>query len=58
MNEFFPITEGWFSTYGAMIRDGAVPYRDFPLLLTPLYPFFIALLQMLAGESFWALCML
>lgn len=51
MNSFFPITEGWFSTYGTMIRDGMVPYRDFPLLLPPLYPLFIALVQSLLGEQ-------
>ena len=38
VNAFYPITEGWFSEYAHLIRTGAVPYRDFSLLLTPLYP--------------------
>jgi len=52
---YFPITEGWFSTYGWLIRNGQVPYRDFDLLLPPLYPLQIAFVQSLFGESFFAL---
>jgi len=48
---YFPMTEGWFAAYGALIRSGAVPYRDFSLLLPPLYPLQIALIQSLLGES-------
>jgi len=48
---FFPITEGWFSTYGHLIRVGQLPYRDFFLVLPPLYPYQIAAFQTFFGES-------
>ena len=51
-NRYFPITEGWFSAYAHLIRSGQVPYRDFYLFLTPLYPMQIAGFQALFGESF------
>ena len=54
-NRFFPITEGWFSVYSSMIRNGQIPYRDFYLLLTPLYPIQLAFFQEIFGESFIAL---
>ncbi|HWQ89299.1 MAG TPA: hypothetical protein VN374_04940, partial [Desulfitobacteriaceae bacterium] len=49
---FFPITEGWFSEYGILIRSGKVPYRDFPFLMTPLYPALVAVVQIIFGEGF------
>ena len=52
---YYPITEGWFSEYARLIREGQVPYRDFPLLLPPLYPLQIAGFQMLFGEGIFAL---
>jgi hypothetical protein len=51
VNGFYPITEGWFSEYAHLIRAGAVPYRDFSLLLTPLYPLQLAAFQALFGEG-------
>ncbi|MDB5896193.1 MAG: hypothetical protein JWQ88_3724 [Rhodoferax sp.] len=50
-NAFYPITEGWFSTYGWLIGQGAVPYRDFPLLLPPLYPMLMAAFQWVFGTA-------
>jgi hypothetical protein len=55
MNSFYPITEGWFSEYANLIRDGMIPYRDFPLLLPPLYPLTIAAFQSVFGEGLFAL---
>ena len=52
---FYPVTEGWFSTYAHLIRMGKVPYADFHLLLPPLYPFQLALFQSVFGESILAL---
>lgn len=52
---YYPITEGWFSEYGHLIRSGWVPYRDFALLVPPLYPLQIAAFQSIFGESFNAL---
>lgn len=54
-NTYFPITEGWFSVYGHLIRGGLVPYKDFDLYITPGYPFLIAGLQFLFGEQIIAL---
>lgn len=55
MNSFYPITEGWFSEYANLIRDGMIPYRDFALLLPPLYPLTIAGFQSIFGEGLFAL---
>lgn len=49
---FFPLTEGWFSAYGILIRSGKIPYRDFPLLMTPLYPTLVAIVQTIFGDGF------
>lgn len=51
-NSYFPVTEGWFSAYAHLIRQGLVPYRDFYLFLTPLYPLQLAAFQSAFGESF------
>jgi hypothetical protein len=51
MNSFFPVTEGWFCVYATLIRNGALPYRDFAMLLPPLYPYFIAFLQSVVGGA-------
>jgi hypothetical protein len=52
---FLPLTEGWFSLYALLIRDGHVPYRDFYLYLTPLYPLLMAGMTALLGDTFFAL---
>jgi hypothetical protein len=54
-NRYFPVTEGWFSAYAHLIRQGYIPYRDFYFFLTPLYPIQIAAFQSVFGESFIAL---
>jgi 4-amino-4-deoxy-L-arabinose transferase-like glycosyltransferase len=54
-NKYFPITEGWFSAYAHLIRQGLIPYRDFYLFLTPLYPLQLAAFQAVFGESYIAL---
>jgi len=52
---YFPITEGWFSTYAHLIRIGKIPYTDFYFLLPPLYPLHIALAQVIFGDEIIAL---
>jgi hypothetical protein len=52
---FFPLTEGWFSAYAHLILDGKIPYRDFYMLLTPLYPMALSAVVGLFGESFFVL---
>jgi hypothetical protein len=48
---YFPITEGWFSEYAVLMRAGNIPYRDFSLLMPPLYPLLLVFIQNLFGES-------
>lgn len=52
---FFPITEGWFSLYAKLVREGYIPHRDFSLLMPPLYTLHLAMIQSLFGESIWVL---
>lgn len=54
-NRYFPVTEGWFSTYAYYILHGKIPYRDFYLFLTPLYPIQLAAFMALFGYKFIAL---
>jgi hypothetical protein len=35
---FAPNVEGWFEYYAVRMNDGQVPYRDFYLFTTPLFP--------------------
>lgn len=57
-NRYLPITEGWFSTYSHLIREGLIPYRDFYFYLTPLYLYVIAAFQSVFGDTFIALRLL
>ena len=51
-NKYLPFTEGWFSLYADLMRRGYMPYRDFYLLLTPLYPKFIQCFSFVFGPEF------
>ena len=55
---YLPMTEGWFTVYAKLMNNGLVPYRDFYLYLTPLYPLLIANFILLFGDSFFALRLL
>lgn len=55
VNGYYPVTEGWFSEYARLIRTGLVPYRDFYLLVPPLYSLQLAAFQSLFGEGLFAL---
>lgn len=37
LNRFYPITEGWFSSYAWLMHHGQFPYKDFYFFLTPLF---------------------
>jgi hypothetical protein len=50
-NRYFPLSEGWFSAYAHLMRGGAVPYRDFYLYVTPLYPTVLAVFTSVFGEA-------
>src|SRR6185312_13331153 len=51
---YFPITEGWFQSYAQLMSEGKIPYRDFFLFLTPLYPLTIEALFHFIGHGIWA----
>lgn len=48
-NRYFPITEGWFSTYAWLMNHGEFPYKDFYFFLTPFYLIKMSLFTALFG---------
>lgn len=54
-NRYLPVTEGWFSVYAVSILRGEIPYRDFYLLLPPLYPLQLAAFIHFFGQNIIAL---
>ncbi len=54
-NRYFPLTEGWWETYGYLYNSGLKPYRDFDLAFTPLFTIVNAGLLHVFGDSFFSL---
>jgi hypothetical protein len=52
MNRYFPLTEGWWETYGYLVNSGMVPYRDFNLEFSPLIVFISAFYLKLTHSFF------
>lgn len=52
-NRYFPLTEGWWETYGYLINRGLVPYKDFTLAFPPLIVYFYAGLLKAFGVNFY-----
>lgn len=52
---YAPLTEGWWHVYASWLLEGRVPYKDFELLVPPLYPSLIALAQILGLDNFLVL---
>ena len=50
-NKFYPLTEGWFSTYAWLMNHGQFPYRDFYMFLTPLYVVIMSIFTAIFGYS-------
>ena len=50
---YAPFTEGWWHVYSRLISIGKIPYRDFELLSTPLYPYFVLIFSKVFGEEFY-----
>jgi hypothetical protein len=48
---FLPLTEGWFLAYANLLLKDMVPYKDFYLHMTPVYPMIISFVVSLFGES-------
>ncbi|HWA35544.1 MAG TPA: hypothetical protein VG737_15490, partial [Cyclobacteriaceae bacterium] len=38
LNSYYPLTEGWFSTYASELNQGKELYKDIYYLMPPLYP--------------------
>lgn len=55
IRNYAPLTEGWWHVYGTWLLEGKIPYRDFELLVPPLYPSLIALSQFLGLGDFLVL---
>ncbi|MBU3979281.1 glycosyltransferase family 39 protein [Patescibacteria group bacterium] len=49
LNRFYPITEGWFSTYAWLFNHGQFPYRDFYFFLTPFYLIIMSIFTAIFG---------
>ncbi|HET8541994.1 MAG TPA: hypothetical protein VFL83_19110 [Anaeromyxobacter sp.] len=57
-NRYFPLSEGWWETYGYLWNSGLRPYRDFDLAFTPLFTILNAGLLRLLDDSFFAIRLL
>jgi hypothetical protein len=55
INAYLPYTEGWWSSYAGMLRNGFLPYKDFELLTPPGFAYLTLLVENLVGENFFAL---
>lgn len=55
LNRFYPITEGWFSTYAWLFNNGQFPYKDFYLFLTPFYLSLISIFTTIFGYEIFYL---
>ncbi len=51
-NRSFPLSEGWWETYGYLVNKGLVPYKNFNLEFTPVFVFFNAFLLQLTHSFF------
>lgn len=49
---FAPNVEGWFEYYAVQINKGKVPYKDFYLFTTPLFPYVLSFLFKIFGTYF------
>lgn len=54
-NRYFPLSEGWWETYGYLYNLGLKPYRDFNLAFTPLFTIINGYLLDIFGSSFFNL---
>lgn len=52
-NKYFPLTEGWWETYGYLLNSGLVPYKDFNIEFPLLFVFINKLLLKYLPDSFF-----
>lgn len=50
-NKFYQPTEGWWQTFGYLINEGFIPYKDFSSAIVPLFMYFNAFLLDIFGEK-------
>lgn len=51
----FPLSEGWWETFGYLINQGLRPFRDFSLPVSPAFAYWNAALLRLVGTNFLVL---
>lgn len=54
-NRYFPLSEGWWETYGYLMNKGMAPYRDFFLVFPPVIPSLMAVFIKIFGLDFYTL---
>ena len=52
IDDYAPLTEGWWHVYVRWVGDGKVPYRDFEYLLPPGYIYILRMATQAFGEHF------
>ena len=50
-NKFLPLQEGWFQYYGRLMKEGAIPYRDFYSFIQPL-PLYLSRALVTVSDAF------
>ena len=48
-NQGMPFAEGWYTYYAQCINNGAIPYKDFEYLFSPIYIYLIAFITKIFG---------
>lgn len=50
-NRYFPLTEGWWQTFGNLINQGSVPFKDFNAVIPPAFMYFNSILLHILGDQ-------
>lgn len=52
VDDYAPLTEGWWHVYVRWVENGKIPYRDFEYLLPPGYIYILRIFTLVVGEHF------
>lgn len=55
VQNFFPVTEGWFQDWSRYMADGKMPYKDFYLYIPPVYVYITHFVNIIFDNSYLAL---
>ena len=55
LNASNPYTEGWWSSYSQLLRNGLIPYKDFELLTPPGFVYVTNFFESIVGLNFFQL---